>query len=226
MLYNREHRDAEEEEARRGASLQANGNEAIQTVITPHRSGFQRIITTLALVLGIGCGCLFGGAGVDIALGKPGALSAFITFGCLTTLFIALWQKVRLSPGTQLIGDVYGHVERSSLRLHETIGRNVEVLSMTVVPEHAVDACPEPLEIELLGKHIDGEVQRGDKVTLHAIWQRRGPIRVKRLYDLTRHSWITAKGRLTALKRAEELLFLAAIILASIVFFLAIARLL
>lgn len=226
VVYNRTHRDAEEEEARSGSASHPNGNEKLHTVITPHRTPFQRFITTGALILFIGCGCLFGGAVIDLFLHKPGAVSGSLTMGSLTTIFFLAWRFARLAPGSELSGDVYGHIEHSSLRLHETVGRNVEVLSMTVVPEHTAEASSEPLEVEVVGEHIEGAVNRGDKVTLHGTWQRKKPIRVKRLYDLTKHTWVTAKSRLTAIKRGEELLFLAALILVTVLFFLAVARLL
>lgn len=226
VVYNRKRRDAEEQEARTDYSPHANGNETLHTIITPHRTRFQRVITAALFVLFIGSGCLFGSAVIDLVLHKPGAISGSISLGSLTALCFIAWRRARLSPGSEFSGDVYGHVSRSSLRLRESIGRNVEVLSLTVVPEHTEATSAEPLEVELVGEHIEGGVHRGDKITLHATWQRKRPIQVRRLYDLTRHGWVVARGRLTAIKQGEYLLFLGALLLAALVFFSAVARLL
>ncbi len=236
LLFNRAHRDAEEN-ARTKLEL---GVPSKEQAPPPHqippsasRSVALRLLSVISFILFVLSGCLFGGALVDILFAKQGALSTAFFLGFVNPLSFFVWHLTRQRP----IHTLTGQVERTARRMHDAFGRNIEVISLTIAPQEIVSSAKRPppsgqkdtprsVEIEVVGTHIEGDINPGDLVTVHGSWKKGRTLRVTHLFDHTQNRRITATGWLSTKKCGEELLFLLALAVATIACLKAISKLL
>ncbi len=237
VLFNREHRDAEETTST-DMVLQVPTEEQApptdQAPKSPLRHLALLLLSNISFFLFFVSGCLLGGALVDLLVAKQGALSAAFFLCLVTTTSFFVWHLTRQRSVHMLTG----HVERTARRMHDAFGRNIEVISLTITPQErdnspkptppptGQERTPKSIEIEVVGAHIKGDIHPGDLVTVYGSWRKGRTLRVTHLFDHTQNRRIAATGWLSTKRCGEELLFFVALGLATIAFLKAVARLL
>jgi hypothetical protein len=222
LAYNRAHRDTEESDSRLISSPLSEEILSIEeeTNIWPHPNRLKHWRAKLIFGFFLVSFCLLVGAIVDLSFGKPGALSAVFTLALFSASWFAIWRAAVQAKNGRLCGHIYGHVTRTSRRMHETLGLNLEVLSITVSPDNARSGADIPLEIEVIGSPITGEVHHSDTICFSGDWYKNKPIQVSEIVNITRKSKIRAHRRFLALHWFWESIFFLILGLFTLLFLL------
>lgn len=222
--YNRTQRDAEEH-IPTPSSPSSNTFDKVEThtFITPHTSQLKRLITLVALVCLIVSSVLLIGAITDLIVNKPGAVSSTLCLILFTAVWYLLWRRAEQVQRNGLSGHIFGRVTHVTRRMHETLGFNVEVLSLTVTPLNVRSGPIDPLSVEMIGLPISGEITDGKTIFFTAQWRKDCPIRVTHILNVTDLSEIRAQNQILVKTRFWEGIFFALVGL-SMLLFLAVIR--
>ena len=228
LAYNRAHRDTEESDVRLMEPPLTGGSLSIEeeTNIWPHPNRLKHWRAKITFGFLIVSFCLLVGAIVDLSIGKQGALSAVFTLTLFSASWFAIWRAAERSKNGRLCGHIHGHVTQTSRRMHETLGLNLEVLSITISPDNVRSGPDTPLEIEIIGSPITGEVHHGDTICFFGDWSKNKPIQVSEIFNVTRKGAIRAHRRFLAFNWLWEFVFFGILVLISLLFFLVVRPLL